>query len=159
MKKEIGQFILAVISSVALMVSCSSPGDKPMDRKDGYTPVLETREDTLFHEVMDGHDVAMAKMGKISRYAKRSRVILDSLRQLPNEQQDPLVIKTYEDMLQRLVVAENAMFQWMGEFKADTLKTDNDKRISYLESEKQKVNTMSRLVLETVSAGDSLFTD
>ena len=60
-------------------------------------------------------------------------------------------------MLQRLVVAENAMFQWMGEFKADTLKTDNEKRITYLESQKQKVNAMSKLVLETVSAGDSLF--
>lgn len=150
-------FTLTLIFTITVLASCSSPGDKPLDRKDGYTPVLETREDSLFHDVMEGHDVAMAKMGKISRYAKRSRVILDSIRQLPAEQQDPLVIKNYEDILQRLVVAENAMFQWMGEFKADTLKTDNQKRINYLESEKQKVTAMSKMVLETVNAGDSLF--
>lgn len=138
------------------LLGCGSEEQGP-ERKDGFTPVLETREDSLFHDVMEGHDEGMAKMGKLMRYQRFTRASIDSLNQLPNEKVSPGVIGRYSQLLQKLVLADDAMNQWMGNFKADTLKDNIPARERYLLSEKLKVEQVRDLILDAERIGDSAY--
>ena len=56
--------MIALISLSLFALACNneaSSGDTT-DRKNGFPPGPKTREDSLFHEVMQGHDAGMAKM-------------------------------------------------------------------------------------------------
>jgi hypothetical protein len=138
------------------LFGCGSE-EAEQERKDGYTPVLETREDSLFHDVMEGHDEGMAKMGKLMRYQRFTRGAIDSLNRLPNAKADPGLIDRYSEILQQLVLADDAMNRWMGNFKADTLKDNIPARERYLLSEKLKVEQVRDLILEAERVGDSAF--
>lgn len=131
--------------------------DHEKERKDGYTAILETREDSLFHDVMEGHDKGMAKMGKLMRYQRFTRRAIDSLNQLPKAVVDAGLIDRYSQMLQQFVQADDAMYQWMGNFKADTLKDNMPARERYLLMEKSKVEQVRNLILDAEQVGDSAF--
>jgi hypothetical protein len=45
----------------------------------------------------------------------------------------------------------------MEEFKADSAQNDKEKRVAYLEKEKDKVNRMKERVLSSISSADSIF--
>ncbi len=126
-------------------------------RTNGYTPVLKTQEDTLFHEVMQGHDVGMAKMGKISKFIKQSEQVIDSLKKLPSNSSNKERIAQYEALKAQLQEADDDMFEWMKNFKADTLE-GKPERIGYLEKEKIRVEKVKLKILDAVAAGDSLLT-
>ncbi|MBC7851171.1 MAG: hypothetical protein H7Y31_15620 [Chitinophagaceae bacterium] len=61
------------------------------------------------------------------------------------------------DLQEDLYYAEYAMNTWMQEFKIDSAKTDQEKRLAYLEKEKTKVLEVKRAIMESVSRADSLF--
>lgn len=124
-------------------------------RTDGFTPILKTTEDTLFHEVIEGHDIGMAKMGRISKYIRQSEQMIDSLKKLPATSANKKMISGFEELKIQLREADDEMFDWMRNFKADTLE-GNPERISYLKKEKIKVEKLRMKILEAVAAGDSL---
>lgn len=150
---------MKTILACALVFSLFGCGstEPEQERKDGYTPILETREDSLFHDVMEGHDKGMAKMGKLMRYQRFTRRAMDSLNQLPKGNIDPALIDRYSLMLQQFVQADDAMNQWMGSFKADTLKDNIPARERYLLMEKLKVEQVRDLILDAEKVGDSAF--
>ena len=57
-----------------------SSSSESTDRKDGYSQTATTPEDSLFQEVMNAHDTAMAKMGKMVGYRKQFDANVDSLK-------------------------------------------------------------------------------
>jgi len=121
----------------------------------GYTPILKTSEDTLFHEVMKGHDTGMAKMGKISKYIKQSEQVIDSLKKLPSNPINRDKISQYENLKVQLQEADDDMFEWMKNFKADTLE-GKPERIGYLKKEKIRVEKVKMKIFEAIAVGDSL---
>ncbi len=139
-----------------ILFGCADKTDTN-ERKDGFTPVLKTREDSLFHEVMQGHDVGMAKMGKLSRYTRYTRRAIDSLNQLSAGKSDKQLLQKYSAMLEKFVQADDEMSNWMVNFKVDTLKSDVNAREAYLLSEKIKVERVRDLILESERIGDSVF--
>lgn len=136
--------------------SCKDTSSEPPERRDGYTVVLKTREDSLYHEVMQGHDIGMAKMGKLKRHLKEIQQELDSLNKLPATKIDEDYQQTLIDLQEELNYADYSMFTWMGEFKADSAKDDKAKRLAYLESEKIKVEKVKEYILTGLQRADSL---
>lgn len=132
-------------------------GEEQEGRKNGFSDELKTHEDSLFHDIMEGHDVAMVRMNVISNYLEKTKKALDSLQKLPIEKVDVLYQQDLIDLQEDLNYAQYSMNTWMDEFKVDSNKNDKALREQYLEKEKEKVIKMKEAVLSSLQRADSLF--
>lgn len=152
-------FRMIILSIITVsLIACSGNGNHSRDteRKDGYTATLKTKEDSLFNDVMEGHNAAMAKMGKLTGYRKKVQQTLDSLNNSPKNDQTGY-IAMLRALAEALKNADDGMNTWMDEFSVDSADNNKGLRLAYLESEKQKVNKIKEDVLSIVQKADSLF--
>ncbi len=147
-------FISLLVLSAVFSVSCAD--SNPTDRANAFSEKPKTLEDSLVHEVLEGHDVAMAKMMKLSKSLTRVDQMLDSVNKIPAAKQNREYNAALQQLKEKLTYAEMAMNTWMDEFKLDTLKDHSDLRITYLQNEKTKVNKMREAVLSSLVLADSL---
>jgi len=118
----------------------------------------KTQADSLMKDVMDGHNIGMAKMGKLTRAEQRTRRLLDSIEKLPAKAREAAVpLKVKLDSLQKdLSYAEFAMNKWMEEFNMDSALNNAEERIDYLGSEKLKVSKVKEAILGSLQKADSI---
>ncbi|RYG30144.1 MAG: hypothetical protein EOO01_37175 [Chitinophagaceae bacterium] len=151
-------FMRIAILFICIMTAFAACTDQPSDdtsRKDGFTKTLKTRGDTLYHEVMEGHDVGMAKMGQISGYIKKVKASIDSLEKQKSPDQKKLeVLKSVAADLNQ---ADYSMNRWMEEFKIDSAKNNETVRLTYLEAERDKIARVKERILGSLQRADSLF--
>lgn len=140
------------LSTIMLLVSCGGSSD---DRQDGYSETAKNPADSLFEVVMDEHDEAMSKMGRIANYRKQVDRKLDSLNNLKSSGK-AAAEKKFQDLGSELKQAEDRMNAWMHEFSIDSAQDDNDLRVKYLESEKTKVSKVKEEILAVVAKADSV---
>ena len=148
---------LCTLFFLGWLASCKNAPKQEQERTDGFNPVLKTREDSLFHDVMEGHDMGMARMGKISRYLSQVQKTLDSLNKLPASKVDTKYQQFLIDLQKELNYADYGMNTWMEEFKVDSAKGDKEKRIQYLEAEKVKIQKVKESIIGSLKRADSLF--
>jgi paraquat-inducible protein B len=152
MHNQIKSFI--VIACLGAIACNNAATDAP--RTDGFSAKPVTKEDSLHHDVMEGHDVGMAKMGQIRKSLAQIQQQLDSLNKLPVKQQDKQYLQALSGLQQELQNADKGMMSWMGEYKDDSAKDNEALRIQYLQAEKEKVNTVKKQILESLQRADSL---
>lgn len=142
-------FIL--FSSGFMLTGCNNAGEKQSDEK-------TAKADTLLEQVMEGHNVGMAKMNRLSKLQKETLRLADSIAQLPEKAQKAAVPYKSEldSLLSGLQKAEYEMNKWMEEFNYDSAKQDAEKRIQYLADEKIKVEQVKKSILETLEKADSV---
>lgn len=152
------RLIIALISLSLFAIACNNDAShgETADRKDGFTPVLKTREDSLYHDVMKGHDAGMAKVGKLTGNLKETDRRLDSLGKVPAKQVNAAYKQSLIDLQAALNKATNEMFAWMKGFKVDTLSSNPELRIKYLQEEKEKVTVVKDLIFSALSQADSV---
>lgn len=151
-------FFLILFIVAAFFISCNDPENK----KSGPAETQpRTEAQILWKEVMKGHDIGMAKMGKLTRAEQAARRMLDSIEKLPAKaKQAAAPLKLKLDSLQKdLSYAEFAMNKWMEEFNIDSAENDMKKRIEYLKSEKLKVSKVKESILSGLQKADSLLKD
>jgi hypothetical protein len=124
-----------------------------VSRKNGYTPVLKNREDSLQQDVLQGHDEAMAKMSKLSKQLTKVQWKIDSL---GPSRSASTSYKQWAGLKEDLLSAEFGMNQWMEEFRLDSFREDREKRIHYLEAEKEKVQKVKERIFQSLARADSL---
>lgn len=146
--------IRVIISIVFVCISCNQT-EEPI-RKDGFSEVPKTKEDSLYKEVMDGHNIGMARIGRVKKAITETQQQLDSLNKLSKNKIDPNHQQALIDLQEDLNYADYAMFKWMEEFKIDSAKGNVELRIRYLESEKDKVNKVKDAILNALKRADSL---
>lgn len=142
-------FFLLAASSV-LLFSCGS--------NNNATPRVRTLSDSLLKEVLDGHDVGMAKMRKLTQLQQQTQLVMDSIKKLPANIQKttaPYLAKL-DSLKADLQYAEYAMNRWMEEFNVDSANNDTDKRIQYLKDEREKVSKVKEAILSSLEKADSL---
>lgn len=143
---------LSFLFALVVLVSCAD--NSSVERKDGFSNTPKNPEDSLFQDVMDLHDQAMAKMGKLAGYQKQFTSRIDSLKKVKSSAKTTLT-KEYGDIKANLKQTEDKMNTWMHEFSIDTLQDDAKRRIAYLESEKSKVTAVKDEILSVLSRADS----
>ena len=146
--------ILFSAALIAIFTGCSDNA-ATSERINGFTHELKNQEDSLMQEVMDGHDAAMAKMGKLAAYRKVAVKKIDSL--VKAKSADLQQTGSYKKLADGLKSAEDEMNEWMGSFSIDSAKNDKQRRIAYLRSEKSKVTKVKEEILGIISRADSLF--
>lgn len=156
MKKFI--FCFGALITICL-VACNDAANGHKGHGPGNEP--KTQADSLMSDVMDGHNIGMAKMGKLTRAEQTTRRLLDSIAKLPAKaRQAAEPLKTKLDSLQKdLSYAEFAMNKWMEEFNMDSAVNDAKQRIEYLGSEKLKVTKVKEAILNSLEKADSLIKD
>lgn len=134
---------------IFLLISCNNSANSRSGK---------TSSDSLMDEVMEDHNIGMAKMSKIGDAQKRVNQAIDSISKLPASVQKTL--GTYqiqlESVLNKLKFADEAMNKWMEEFNMDSAKDNAEKRIEYLKSEKIKISAVKDAMISSLNAADSL---
>lgn len=152
MHKKIRLFV-AIASMMA--VACNDAPSEP-SRKDGFGDAPVSKEDSLHHEVMEGHDVGMAKIGRLRKYIGRIQQQEDSISKLPAAKQDKQYLQALATLKTDLAAADKGMNTWMEEYKDDSAKGNEPLRLQYLESEKAKVTLVKDQILGALNRADSL---
>ncbi|MBI3138323.1 MAG: hypothetical protein HYZ15_07045 [Sphingobacteriales bacterium] len=150
--------ILLPLFAFSLVMACNNEGKEEQDEQESKNEVAKTPVDSLYEEVMSGHDEVMPKMGKVRGAQARAKVLLDSISQLPLKAQEAVAgwKKDLESLVSELNNADFSMDKWMTEFKMDSAENDPGLRLKYLAGEKEKVMKVKDAVLGGLARADSL---
>lgn len=151
------KFILPFISLI-ILAACNNE-----KKHDGHNhdskEVPKTQVDSLMSDVMDGHDVGMAKYGRLKEVEKQISAAIDSVTKLPAKAQ--AAAAPYKAQLDAagkdIRGAIVAMDTWMQEFNMDSAADNVEQRIKYLTDEKLKVGKVKEAILGSLQKADSLF--
>src|SRR5688500_18289177 len=149
-------FIAFIFLSAIRIMSCNDSKTSHSGHGKNNEPI--TQADSLMKDVMYGHNIGMAKMGKLTRAEQRTRRLLDSIEKLPEKAREAaLPLKVKLDRLQTdLSYAEFAMNKWMEEFNMDSAHNNVEERIDYLGSEKLKFSKVKEAILGSLQKADSI---
>jgi phage host-nuclease inhibitor protein Gam len=146
-------FLILLACPVILVTACNNSADTNKN-----TSVTKTRADSLYDEVMEGHDAGMGKMGKLTRVQQEVSRLIDSIGKLPAKTREaaaPYKAKL-ENLLTELKSAENDMNQWMESFNLDSAVNDSKERVRYLTTEKVKVSKVKDAIIDNLQKADSV---
>ena len=152
-------FSLFLLSSVIIMSGCNNSNNNRSSDQDTTQPKSkEAIADSLYDDVMDGHNVGMARFVTLQKARAEANRLIDSLQKLPAQAKQAAA--PYKARLDSLVAdlqyAEDAMNKWMDNFNLDSAKNDIEKRIQYLADEKVRVNKVRDAILESLQSADTL---
>jgi len=121
----------ALLLMTFVFQACSS--DPSHTNSQNSTPVAN-QADSLFKDVMNIHDEAMAKMGTLHQLKKELEA-MKSTSSVPHDTIDSLIMK-----IER---ADEGMFDWMGNFKDPRTASDQKRIIDALHLELEKVQIVA----------------
>lgn len=133
------------------LLSCGGGGE----RTDGYSDNPRSQEDSLFKDVLEGHDVAMAKMGKLKGFRKEVEARLDSLAKL-SPPSGTRIDTALSNLRRELENAEQQMNVWMEDFVIDSASDNLERRIDYLLNEKIRVDKVRDDIMRALERADSV---
>ncbi|NML20167.1 hypothetical protein HHL16_04750 [Pseudoflavitalea sp. G-6-1-2] len=147
--------IVASLAVISMMVISCGNAEEKSERKNGFTHDLKTKADSLYYDVMQGHDIGMAKTGAITKAITKAQTKLDSLQKLASSKIDKAYQEQVTSLKEMLVNAQKGMNTWMEEFNADSA-VGAGASIDYLESQKAKVTIVKDDILKSLEKADSL---
>ena len=151
-------FFISVIVLLLIITACNNNAEQKTQENPHSTGVPQTHADSLMADVMEGHDVGMAKMGRLRTMQKNAEATLDSIAKLPSKAKaaaEPYKSKM-EVVLQDLKSARSGMEKWMDEFNMDSAVNNMEQRIKYLTDEKLRVSKVKEDILSSLQKADSL---
>lgn len=144
------KLFLPLIAVLMLAAACNNSAEEKKPTR--------TKADTLYEEVMDGHNVGMGKMAKLTRGEQEVKRLIDSIGKLPAKAQQ--LAAPYKTKLDSLLVdlksAESSMDGWMKEFNIDSATNNTAERLGYLELQKEKVAKVKEQILNSLKNADSV---
>ncbi len=148
--------LLSTLVCSLFLFACKDSGSKSAEGKDEQ----QAQADSLLDIVWDGHDVGMAKYGKLRSMKLKTEQMLDSISKLPaaaKEAAAPLKEKL-DGLLNDLTTAKDGMDKWMSDFgkQKDSAMEDLPLRIKFLSEEIGRVNKVRDDILNGLARADSL---
>ena len=144
--------IFFVLSFPLILIACKNTSENKPGANDSQ------KADSLYEEVMDGHNEGMAKMSKIETARQEANRLLDSIAKLPAKARaaaQPYKAKL-DTLISQLNTADIAMDKWMKEMNWDSASNNIEKRINYLTEENQKVTRVKESILNSLQNADSV---
>ena len=150
------KLLFASVGLLLLVLNSCKNSDK--EEKDEEKNTLVNHADSLYNDVIKGHDEGMGGWMHIETRQKQVKAALDSIAKLPAKAKaaaEQLKVKLAE-VNTELQLAYEGMDKWMNEINLDSAKGDLAARIKYLEEEKLKVNSVKDAVNNSLRKADSL---
>lgn len=136
---------------IPLLMLLAACGENSSERTDGYSHTSKDPVDSLFQAVMDEHDTAMSKMGKLTKAQTQISERIDSLKKAKGKQDTASLAAVRTD----LKTAQDNMNEWMEKFSIDSAQDNTELRKQYLTSEKEKVSRVKEEIVTALSKADS----
>ena len=155
--------IKAIFSCVLILALLSACQDQHQDHEKTHghnaaTEPAQTKEDSLYREVIALHDAVMPKMGKLIGYKKALQAKIDSLDKNANGKKGMVAVsgkKQFVKLLAQVEAAEKAMNDWMDQFNPDPKLPDKQEMIQYFEDQKIKAAAMKQEVLAALDSAEA----
>lgn len=149
------KFLIPVLFTAIISIAACKDSDK---ENVADPAAAKTLTDSLEKEVMDGHNVGMAKYGKLKGALNATQKLLDSISKLPAKSRELISgsQKKLEELAEELNAAISGMDKWMDEYNMDSAVNNTGLRIKYLEDEKIKVTTVKEAILNSLQKADTL---
>lgn len=141
-----------------LLLALNSCKNSDKEENDEEKNTLIYHAESLYNDVIKGHDEGMGGWMHIEARQKQVKAALDSIAKLPAKAKvaaEQLKVKLAE-VNTELQLAYEGMDKWMNEINLDSAKDDLETRIKYLEEEKLKVNSVKDAVNNSLRKADSL---
>lgn len=135
MKKLIA---LSLVAGALAMGSCGSDAEKAKENADAQVASLG---DSLYKQVMDLHDEAMPKMGKLKGLQTAAQAQIDSLTKLKKADLQPMIDKLTA-LKAQLAAAEKGMDDWMTQLDMEKVNAAIDEKARYFTDQKAKAQKM-----------------
>lgn len=151
--------IIPLLLSWIILNACNnSSSDKTPDRQNGYSTVPGNKVDSLLEEIGQAHDFGMSKTRQLKGLQISCSHFLDSMHSItaPLSEKSKAYVQSMIAAREDLNRADSAMNEWMDKFSPDSLVSNTDQRIKYLESEKEKVVKVRELLSSSINRADSL---
>lgn len=122
------------------------------------TAPVKTPVDSLYELVVAKHDTVMPKISNMEALQQKLRKQLEAL---PNAKSSTFRKDSILQLLTGLQKGHDAMFDWMGDFKNTHLHEDFYKNtpeaelMLYLKNEEAKIETVARLMLESMEKSEA----
>lgn len=139
---------------VCLLIALLSCNDTAKNPTNNNAAIPTTGSDSLYKAVMEGHDVAMARMGDIVRYKTLLQSKADSLKAAANH--DTVLLAGFETTVKDLDYAEELMNKWMREFEPDDAGTTEPEMVAFYTKEKEKVDTVKVRMFRSLDKAQEL---
>jgi hypothetical protein len=141
-----------------LLMACNNSNNAGVIDNNNSNKSTKTHSDSLMDEVMEGHNIGMAKMSKLNVTKNKIQQVLDSISKLPTNLQKSFTQykMQLDSTFNRLTFANYAMDKWMEEFNMDSAANNEEKRVEYLESEKTKISKVNEAMISSLQKADSL---
>jgi len=140
---------LALVAAISITACNNNSGEDPS---------LKARADSLYEQLMDGHDAGMAKMKSLDKWKVKVNAAIDSIDKLPAKAKESL--SGYRGQLDSLRndldYAETAMDKWMQEIRIDTLQSNVKERINYYANENEKVQKVKDAILGSLKKAETV---
>lgn len=151
-------FFFFPLLAFVIITACNNSNKNNTGTTDNETNTPKSLADTLMEDVMEGHDVGMAKMGRLSAAQNQIQQIIDSISKLPAKTKKALgpYNNDMKMLLKDLKSAKAGMEKWMDEFSMDSSVNNSEQRIKYLSGEKLKVSKVKENILTGLQKADSL---
>ena len=147
--------ILPVFISLSVM-SCKNSDPETGDDTNKERSLADSLED----QVWDGHDVGMAKYGKLRSMKLKAEQMIDSISKLPAKAKGEAAVlrQKLDSLVTELSEAKEGMDQWMSYYRnvRDSAKDDAEKRVAFLRDEIGRVNKVRDAILQSLAKADSL---
>jgi hypothetical protein len=119
---------------------------------------LTAQADSLYQEVIDGHNEGMAGWMKIDDMKKGIQHLLDSVNTLPEKAKAGAaqLKDKLSGVMGSLQSAYNDMDKWMTDMNLDSAKDNLEQRIKYLAEEKLKASKIKEAISGSLQKADSL---
>jgi len=135
-----------------VLVSCGET-----QKKETEADVFQTNKnkiDSLYDKVMEEHDVAMPKMGRLMRLKKEIGERIDSL---GNEGEEILELKEIKEDLEN---ADKEMMQWMRDFEQQQLDSTNFETVKeYYKNQQEAIADVHDEMKKAMNEADSLLSN
>ncbi len=150
--------IFFLFSAFVIIAACNNSNKNNSGTSGNEADNAKSATDSMMEDVMNGHDIGMAKMGRLSGAQNQVQNIIDSISKLPGKTKRALgPYKANADkILEDLKSAKGGMEKWMDEFNMDSAINNTEKRIKYLTDEKLKVSKVKENILNSLQKADSL---
>jgi type IV secretory pathway VirB10-like protein len=156
MRKEIHVNFLLIAGFSMLLLACEQKTEKKEEVPVVVVepePVVEeapAEEEQLREEVMLIHDRAMLRMSQIRKLSKQLNDSIEHTGVNPMYQEE--AINIFRNRLKDLKEADDAMRQWMRNFKQDEAGMSAEEQREYLRKEKQKIQQVEQEMNEAIGA-------
>lgn len=139
---------------LVILVACNNASEHEGHQHENNASVAVTASDSLYKAVMHVHDVEMLRMGEIARYKKLLEAKIDSLQSL--KVKNASGIDSLQTAVKDLSYADELMNKWMVEFDPNAAGTTEDQKLSFYLKEKEKIDTVSVRITNSVQRAKQL---